>query len=91
MVYFIVAKLVITDSSIEEKFGNDGPISPGREISPKLIMGSKKYGRRSRPQSLVTDSSHSDTDDDNEANPENLLNDNKSQKVIFLVLLNINK
>lgn len=46
----------------EEEYLHGAPDSPGREISPKLVMGTKKYGRRSRPQSLVSDSSLTDSD-----------------------------
>lgn len=36
-----------------------------REVSPKLVVGGRKYGRRSRPQSAVAyDSSQTDSDDD---------------------------
>ncbi|XP_055375666.1 blastoderm-specific protein 25D isoform X2 [Condylostylus longicornis] len=59
--------LVDEDSKFKEKIVCSGPDSPGREISPKLIMGAKKYGRRSRPQSIATDSSLSETDDENTA------------------------
>lgn len=39
--------------------------SKSREVSPKLIVGGKKYGRRSRPQSAAPfDSSQSDSEDD---------------------------
>lgn len=37
--------------------------SKSREVSPKLVVGSKKYGRRSRPQSAAFDSSQSDSDE----------------------------
>lgn len=42
--------------------------SKSREVSPKLIVGGKKYGRRSRPQSAVAfDSSQSDSEEDSTA------------------------
>lgn len=42
--------------------------SKSREVSPKLIVGGKKYGRRSRPQSAAPfDSSQSDSEDDSKA------------------------
>lgn len=61
--------------------------SPSREVSPKLIVGTKKYGRRSRPQSVVTifDSSQSDTDND-DYDEQNISSsdDKKLKKVIIL-------
>lgn len=47
---------------------NSGLNSPAREVSPKFVVGSKKYGRRSRPHinEITTDSS-SISDSDNEA------------------------
>lgn len=40
-----------------------------REVSPKLVMGSKKYGRRSRPTGHNTKNiSLTDSDDDIENN-----------------------
>lgn len=42
--------------------------SKSREVSPKLIVGGKKYGRRSRPQSAASfDSSQSDSEEDSKA------------------------
>lgn len=44
---------------------NENGESKSREVSPKLVVGGKKYGRRSRPQSAVAfDSSPSESDDD---------------------------
>lgn len=37
--------------------------SPTREVAPRLVMGSKKYGRRSRPQ--ITEGSQSEEDQKN--------------------------
>lgn len=41
--------------------------SKSREVSPKLVVGGKKYGRRSRPQSAAPfESSQSDSEEDYE-------------------------
>lgn len=46
--------------------------SKSREVSPKLVVGGRKYGRRSRPQSAVAfDSSQSESDDDQNAHDRN--------------------
>ncbi|KAJ6648175.1 Ninein-like protein [Pseudolycoriella hygida] len=58
-----------------------GQQSPSREVSPKFIVGGKKYGRRSRPQSASFDSQ---SDSDNEhltRNDQQNLKTMKSQKV----------
>ncbi|XP_037048251.1 ninein isoform X4 [Bradysia coprophila] len=51
-----------TPSSDEDTLVS-GQQSPSREVSPKFIVGGKKYGRRSRPQSASFDSQ---SDSDNE-------------------------
>lgn len=41
--------------------------SKSREVSPKLVVGGRKYGRRSRPQSAAPfESSQSDSEEDYE-------------------------
>lgn len=41
--------------------------SKSREVSPKLVVRGKKYGRRSRPQSVAPfESSQSDSEEDYE-------------------------
>ncbi|XP_037811541.1 blastoderm-specific protein 25D isoform X2 [Lucilia sericata] len=59
--------LIISEQ--QETFIVDSPPeSPDREVSPKLVVGSKKYGRRSRPQTQRTpnEQTASDSDDSNE-------------------------
>lgn len=52
---------------------NENGESKSREVSPKLVVGGRKYGRRSRPQSAVAfDSSQSDSDDDQLNNDRNV-------------------
>lgn len=70
-------------SSTAEKFkhneiANERGESPEREVSPKLVLGLKKYGRRSRPESseLEFDSS---VCDDNPEITERLLNESLKQ------------
>lgn len=47
---------------------NENSESKSREVSPKLVVGGRKYGRRSRPQSAVSfDSSPSESDEDQRA------------------------
>ncbi|XP_017857993.1 PREDICTED: blastoderm-specific protein 25D isoform X2 [Drosophila arizonae] len=60
--------LVISDESatkIYSEIHHEGDASD-REVSPKLIVGTKKYGRRSRPHQIlgldVTDSDNTDED-----------------------------
>lgn len=63
-----------------------GQQSPSREVSPKFIVGGKKYGRRSRPQSASFDSQ---SDSDNEyltQNDQQNSNIMKSQKVSTSIL-----
>lgn len=51
---------------------NENGESKSREVSPKLVVGGRKYGRRSRPQSAVAfDSSQSDSEDDQQTNDRN--------------------
>ncbi|XP_073820865.1 blastoderm-specific gene 25D isoform X2 [Musca autumnalis] len=48
----------------EETFIDSPPESSDREVSPKLVVGTKKYGRRSRPHNTkVGDLSVSDSED----------------------------
>uniref|UniRef100_A0A1A9ZK96 EF-hand domain-containing protein n=1 Tax=Glossina pallidipes TaxID=7398 RepID=A0A1A9ZK96_GLOPL len=56
--------LVIAD--VTEPFVNSEAEISDREISPKLVVGSKKYGRRSRPaiHRNIENITASDTDDD---------------------------
>lgn len=52
-----------TTTSTETTPGQQSPI---REVSPKCIVGTKKYGRRSRPSQntiALIDSSDSDTEE----------------------------
>uniref|UniRef100_A0A1A9WUV4 EF-hand domain-containing protein n=1 Tax=Glossina brevipalpis TaxID=37001 RepID=A0A1A9WUV4_9MUSC len=64
--------IIIAD--VTEPFVNSETEISDREISPKLVMGSKKYGRRSRPpiHRNIETLTASDTDDDS--------NDDKSIK-----------
>ncbi|XP_067622615.1 ninein homolog isoform X2 [Eurosta solidaginis] len=57
--------LIIKDTPNVTKFSDSDHATSDREVSPKLVVGSKKYGRRSRPtaQSL-SNKSISDSDDD---------------------------
>lgn len=54
-----------------------GHQSPSREVSPKFIVGGKKYGRRSRPQSASFDSQ---SDSDNEYLAQTDQNNSKTMK-----------
>ncbi|XP_030079029.1 blastoderm-specific protein 25D isoform X3 [Drosophila hydei] len=60
--------LVISDESANKIYSEIQPEgeSSDREVSPKLIVGTKKYGRRSRPHQIlgldVTDSDNTDED-----------------------------
>lgn len=55
--FFIPEKtLTLDDTNVDQS---------DREISPKLIVGNKKYGRRSVPQSII-DSESSDSEDEKE-------------------------
>lgn len=56
----------------EETFMDSPPESSDREVSPKLVMGTKKYGRRSRPHNSKTgDASASDSEDSTEEKDSN--------------------
>lgn len=72
---FILEKtLIIDDTNVDQS---------DREISPKLIVGNKKYGRRSVPQSVIqTDSSESDSEDE-EATERYSRRSQKPQKSVF--------
>uniref|UniRef100_A0A1L8DD27 Putative blastoderm-specific protein 25d isoform x2 n=1 Tax=Nyssomyia neivai TaxID=330878 RepID=A0A1L8DD27_9DIPT len=53
------------DSHDVETSSSSIPLSPGREVSPKCIVGTKKYGRRSRPSSAhLSSSSLSESDNE---------------------------
>lgn len=54
--------LVFSNES-EEKPPDSLNETSDREVSPKFIVGAKKYGRRSRPQFIGTDSSPSESDE----------------------------
>ncbi|KAL0267594.1 UNVERIFIED_CONTAM: hypothetical protein PYX00_009823 [Menopon gallinae] len=53
---------LLNNSEFED--GSDRAISPAREISPKSVFGKKKYGRRSRPESIENDNHMVDDADD---------------------------
>lgn len=57
-----------TEDKLPEESTNE---TSDREVSPKFIVGSKKYGRRSRPQFISTDSSPSESDDPETINSNN--------------------
>ncbi|GAB0099295.1 blastoderm-specific protein 25D [Sergentomyia squamirostris] len=60
-----------TDSHKVETSSSSIPLSPGREVSPKCIVGTKKYGRRSRPTSAnLSSSSLSESDNEPSADIE---------------------
>lgn len=70
----------------EQSLECDGIKSPLREISPKFVVGSKKYGRRSRPQyasDIAEDVPSSDSDNEQIVNSTNssLKSESKSPKV----------
>lgn len=50
----------------------DGITSPLREIAPKFVVGSKKYGRRSRPHCTTNLSEESSSDSENEQIPDDI-------------------
>ncbi|XP_018802902.1 PREDICTED: blastoderm-specific protein 25D isoform X2 [Bactrocera latifrons] len=61
--------LVICDTNEGTKPVESDHAVSDREVSPKLVMGSKKYGRRSRPTGHKTKNiSLTDSDDDIESN-----------------------
>lgn len=55
--------------------GQQSPIT--REVSPKFVVGGKKYGRRSRPQSASFDSQ---SDSDNEYSTQDDQQNSKTMK-----------
>ncbi|XP_041449753.1 blastoderm-specific protein 25D [Drosophila obscura] len=67
---FMERSLVISDEPLASTYIESPPESSDREVSPKLIVGTKKYGRRSRPHQgggglyelSVTDSDNTDED-----------------------------
>ncbi|XP_016976661.2 blastoderm-specific protein 25D isoform X2 [Drosophila rhopaloa] len=58
--------LVITDEPLASTYIESPPESSDREVSPKLIVGSKKYGRRSRPHQGIYELSVTDSDNTDE-------------------------
>ncbi|KAH8324131.1 hypothetical protein KR074_000488 [Drosophila pseudoananassae] len=58
--------LVITDEPLTTTYIESPPESSDREVSPKLIVGTKKYGRRSRPHQGVYELSVTDSDNTDE-------------------------
>lgn len=69
-IYFVfLAERALIISEQQETFIVDSPPeSSDREVSPKLVVGTKKYGRRSRPQTQnnAYDLSVSDSEDTND-------------------------
>lgn len=63
-----VSDRVLVLSEQQETFIDSPPELSDREVSPKLVVGTKKYGRRSRPhnQNKNTDQLLSDSDDTND-------------------------
>ncbi|XP_070071622.1 ninein homolog isoform X2 [Drosophila takahashii] len=58
--------LVITDEPLTSTYIESPPESSDREVSPKLIVGTKKYGRRSRPHQGIYELSVTDSDNTDE-------------------------
>lgn len=58
--------LVITDEPLNSTYIESPPESSDREVSPKLVVGTKKYGRRSRPQQGIYELSVTDSDNTDE-------------------------
>nr|ADX35960.1 RE54358p [Drosophila melanogaster] len=58
--------LVITDEPLNNTYIESPPESSDREVSPKLVVGTKKYGRRSRPQQGIYELSVTDSDNTDE-------------------------
>ncbi|KRJ98109.1 blastoderm-specific protein 25D isoform X4 [Drosophila yakuba] len=76
---FIERSLVITDEPLTSTYIESPPESSDREVSPKLVVGTKKYGRRSRPQHgiyefSVTDSDNTDEDQSQQQQKQRNLN-----------------
>lgn len=63
---FIERSLVITDEPLNNTYIESPPESSDREVSPKLVVGTKKYGRRSRPQQGIYELSVTDSDNTDE-------------------------
>ncbi|XP_033157730.1 blastoderm-specific protein 25D isoform X4 [Drosophila mauritiana] len=63
---FIERSLVITDEPLTSTYIESPPESSDREVSPKLVVGTKKYGRRSRPQHGIYELSVTDSDNTDE-------------------------
>ncbi|KAH8412209.1 hypothetical protein KR009_000431 [Drosophila setifemur] len=63
---FMERSLVITDEPLASTYIESPPESSDREVSPKLIVGTKKYGRRSRPQQGIYELSVTDSDNTDE-------------------------
>ncbi|XP_043641215.1 blastoderm-specific protein 25D isoform X2 [Drosophila teissieri] len=63
---FIERSLVITDEPLTSTYIESPPESSDREVSPKLVVGTKKYGRRSRPQQGIYELSVTDSDNTDE-------------------------
>ncbi|XP_037707973.1 blastoderm-specific protein 25D isoform X1 [Drosophila subpulchrella] len=63
---FMERSLVITDEPLTSTYIESPPESSDREVSPKLIVGTKKYGRRSRPHQGIYELSVTDSDNTDE-------------------------
>ncbi|XP_017063238.2 blastoderm-specific protein 25D isoform X1 [Drosophila eugracilis] len=63
---FMERSLVITDEPLASTYIESPPESSDREVSPKLIVGTKKYGRRSRPHQGIYELSVTDSDNTDE-------------------------
>lgn len=57
---------MITDEPLTTTYIESPPESSDREVSPKLIVGTKKYGRRSRPHQGIYELSVTDSDNTDE-------------------------
>lgn len=58
------------ESSFAEEFNRidkNSSESRSREVSPKLVVGGKKYGRRSRPHSAIAFDSQSDSEEESKS------------------------
>lgn len=67
---------------------NEGAVgysSKSREVSPKLVVAGKKYGRRSRPQSVAFDSLHQSDSDESDHSTNEKKSNSKSQTVSTIV------
>ncbi|KAH8245802.1 hypothetical protein KR038_011128 [Drosophila bunnanda] len=63
---FMERSLVITDEPLASTYIESPPESSDREVSPKLVVGTKKYGRRSRPHQGIYELSVTDSDNTDE-------------------------